>query len=74
MASIQIDAKGLKCPQPTLKLMTVAATAKAGDVIEITADCPTFESDLKSWCQRQKKVLVFCKDDGHGVKQAQIQI
>jgi tRNA 2-thiouridine synthesizing protein A len=74
MALIAIDAKGLKCPQPTLKLTTSAATLKPGDVIEIVADCATFEADIKGWCQRMKKVLVFIRDEGNGNKKAQVQI
>ena len=74
MATTTLDCKGLKCPQPTLKLMTTAASLKPGDIVEITADCPTFENDLKSWCQRQNKVLVFCRDEGAGVKKAQVKI
>jgi len=74
MASKVLDCKGLKCPQPTLKLTTTAAGLKPGDSLEIVADCPTFENDVKGWCQRNKKVLVSLRDEGSGVKRAQIQL
>ena len=70
-----LDLKGLKCPMPTLKMTTaVRTTVKAGDVLEVIADCPSFESDVKIWCQRMKKVLLWIRDEGGGVKRCQVQI
>jgi TusA-related sulfurtransferase len=76
MAKVLIEAKGLKCPMPTLK-MTTALTkqqVKAGDVLEVVADCPSFESDVKAFCSMYKKVLVLMRDEGGGVKRCQVQI
>lgn len=73
MATEQMNLVGLKCPQPVLKVSMRAAQLKAGDIIEATADCSTFESDIRAWCQRSNKVLLFVKDLG-GKKIAQIQI
>lgn len=73
MANTIIDAKGLKCPQPTLRLTATVATLKAGDTIEVVADCSTFEADVKGWCQRMKKILISMKDEGAGVKRATIK-
>ena len=72
MAVHTIDARGLKCPQPTLKLSAMVAKAKTGDLVEITADCPTFEKDVKDWCTRTKRTLLWIKDIG-GAKKCQIQ-
>ena len=30
-----------------------------GDIIEVLADCSTFEQDMRNWCQRAKKTLVW---------------
>ncbi len=74
MAVKTLDLKGLKCPQPTLK-MTVAINAMAkGDLLEVEADCPTFEADLKGWAQRTKKAILWIKDAPEGGKRCQIQI
>jgi tRNA 2-thiouridine synthesizing protein A len=73
MALQQVDFKGLKCPQPTLKLTTLTFRVPKGDVIEITADCDTFEKDIRDWCARNKKVLLLMKDQGNGIKVCQIQ-
>lgn len=72
MAMHTIDAKGLKCPQPTLKITAAAIRMKPGDVLEVVADCPTFAVDVKDWCSRSKKVLLWIKDEG-SAKKCQIQ-
>jgi tRNA 2-thiouridine synthesizing protein A len=76
MANVEIDARGLKCPVPVLK-MSSAVTKKevnAGDTLIVTADCPTFENDVRGWCKTMKKVLVVFKDLGNNVKRAEVRI
>jgi tRNA 2-thiouridine synthesizing protein A len=72
MPTQTIDARGLKCPQPILKITASAIKMKAGDIIEIIADCSTFENDVRDWCQRSKKMLMWVKEEA-GAKKAQIQ-
>ncbi len=72
MPTQTIDARGLKCPQPILKITATAIKMKTGDTIEILADCSTFENDLKDWCQRSKKMLMWVREEA-GAKKAQIQ-
>ena len=75
MATKVLDLRGLKCPQPTLKMtVEVRSTMKKGDVLEVVADCPTFENDVKGWCSRMKKVLLWMKDESDSVKRCQVQI
>ena len=74
MAQKNLDLKGLPCPQPTLKLTIEANSCNLGDVIEAIADCPTFADDVKNWCQRMKKTLLWIREEGGGVKRVQIQI
>ena len=69
-----LDLKGLPCPQPTLKMTITANSCKPGDTIEAVADCPTFVEDVKSWCSRMKKTLIWVKDEGNNAKRVQIQI
>ncbi len=73
MATEKMDCLGLKCPQPLIKVSMKAPQMKAGDVLEVTADCPTFEQDIRTWCQRSSKVLLSIKDLGSGKKVCQIQ-
>ena len=75
MASVQIDARGVKCPIPVLK-MTAAVMKKEvapGDTLVVLADCPTFEKDVKDWCGKMNKVLVVLREDG-GAKRAEVRI
>ena len=73
MATQTLDALGLKCPQPILKIAIIAKTIEPGDMLEVQADCPSFPDDLKAWCNRTGKILLFCADDGTGKHKAQIQ-
>jgi len=72
MAVTTLDAKGLKCPQPTLKVTVMATKMKPGDVLEVIADCATFEKDIRDWCTRSRKVLLWIKNEG-SAKKCQIQ-
>jgi tRNA 2-thiouridine synthesizing protein A len=76
MKTVQINACGDKCPVPVLK-MTNAVMRKEvepGDTLVVTADCPTFEKDVKDWCKNMKKVLVVLKDEGNNVKKCEVKI
>lgn len=72
MAVTLLDARGMKCPQPTLKVTVLAVKMKQGDVLEVIADCPTFEKDVRDWCTRARKTLLWVRDEG-GAKKVQIQ-
>ena len=73
MATVQLDCQGLRCPQPILKITAKSAEMQHGDVLEVMADCPTFLQDVKQWCERTKRTLLFCADVGGGKQKAQIQ-
>lgn len=68
-----LDATGLRCPQPVLKLSVISADMKHGEILEIIGDCPTFEKDISAWCIRLKKTLLFMKDEGGYRKRALIR-
>ncbi len=74
MAVKQLDCLGLKCPQPILKVVALIPSLQAGDILEVKADCPSFPTDIKAWCTRTGKTLLFCMDDGSGAHTAQIQL
>ena len=64
MSIEKLDLIGMKCPQPILKIAAQATNMKPGDTLEVIADCPTFEQDVKTWCERVKKPLLWIKKDG----------
>jgi len=73
MAMKTLDCKGLKCPQPILKVVAFSPNLEDGDILEVIADCPSFPTDIQAWCERTGKTLMFCMDDGTGTHSAQIQ-
>jgi tRNA 2-thiouridine synthesizing protein A len=73
MAVKVLDTLGLKCPQPVLKIAVQAPDMGLGDILEVLGDCPTFEKDLRIWCERLRKVFLSIKDEGGNAQRIQIQ-
>ena len=67
MALHTLDARGLRCPQPILKITIMMPEMNPGDVLEVQADCDSFESDVRTWCERLKKTLLAINKDGNTV-------
>jgi TusA-related sulfurtransferase len=57
-----------------MKVTVLANRLKPGDVIEVTADCPTFEKDVRDWSTRTKKTILWIKDEGNSIKRVQIRL
>jgi len=49
---IEINACGLQCPGPIMKLSEAIKNAEDGDIIEIKTTDPAFASDVEAWCSR----------------------
>jgi tRNA 2-thiouridine synthesizing protein A len=73
MAVKILDTLGLKCPQPVLKIAVMAPEMKKGDILEVMGDCPTFEKDIRAWCERLGKVLLSVREEPRKKKTIQIQ-
>ena len=73
MAVEVLDTVGLKCPQPILKIAVRAADMNFGDILEVVGDCPTFERDVRVWCERLNKVLLSIKNEEGYRKRIQIK-
>ena len=69
----KLDTTGLKCPEPVLKIAVKSADMRTGDVLEVIGDCPTFENDVRIWCKRIKKTLLFVQHTDNGRVTCQIQ-
>jgi tRNA 2-thiouridine synthesizing protein A len=67
-----LNCKGMKCPQPVLKLAIKAPSVPKGSTLEVIADCPSFPQDVQKWCANSGKVLVSLVDKD-GCKVATIQ-
>jgi len=54
----KVDATGLRCPHPVLVLGNQTTETPPGTIVEITADCPTFEKDVRAFCDRRGKTVL----------------
>jgi tRNA 2-thiouridine synthesizing protein A len=69
----QLNTLGFRCPEPILKVAVKAAYMKPGDILEVHGDCPTFERDVRIWCERLHKVFLAMNEEEEGGKKIQIQ-
>jgi TusA-related sulfurtransferase len=44
-----------------------------GDIIEVVADCSTFEDDVRKWCERTNRALLWMRAEGTA-KRCQVQL
>ena len=58
MALVKLDARGLRCPHPVLKIAAMIPQLSEGDILEVCADCETFENDVRIWCDRMNMLLL----------------
>lgn len=56
--TIKIDACGLQCPGPIMKVYKEIENIKEGEVLEVHVTDPAFQSDIKAWCQRTGHILI----------------
>ncbi len=52
-----IDAKGLKCPMPVIKLQQQVRKSQAGELIAIECTDPSAEQDIASWAKVNKHLV-----------------
>lgn len=60
---LKIDACGLQCPGPIMKLKAAMDQALEGDRIEVTATDPGFSRDAGAWCQSTGNMLISKSED-----------
>lgn len=54
----EVNACGLSCPGPILRLTKTMLSANSGDIIKITATDNNFISDVKLWCDKKGHKLL----------------
>ena len=58
-----IDLRGLYCPEPIFRTAAEIGRMRKGDVLEVLADDPAAEEDIKRWAKRTgNEILEFSKD------------
>lgn len=67
MEPTRLDTLGMRCPQPVLKLAAAIAGLPKDSLIDVIGDCPTFEQDIRTFCERRKKTLLWARREGTAV-------
>jgi CoA-disulfide reductase len=55
---ISLNACGLQCPGPIMKVYQNIENMNEGEVLEVTASDPGFAKDIKSWCEKTGNTLL----------------
>lgn len=63
MKTINVDACGIQCPGPILKLKQSIDSIEEGDQVEITATDPGFLRDAGAWCDSTGNKLIQKKEE-----------
>jgi tRNA 2-thiouridine synthesizing protein A len=66
MAAITIDARGHRCPTPTLKLQRALREAAAGADVRLLADDPMARIDVPHFVQQNGHALVSVEAEDGG--------
>ncbi len=69
---LNVDAAGLQCPGPIVKLYKSLEDINHGEVLEIKATDPGFKTDVKKWAQKTGNQVLDIKTE-NGVITAKIQ-
>ncbi|WP_112323381.1 sulfurtransferase TusA family protein [Oceanibium sediminis] len=59
-----LDAAGLLCPLPVLKIRKRLGTLAPGQVLEVVTDDPAALIDVPHFCAEQGHVVLHSQDDG----------
>jgi tRNA 2-thiouridine synthesizing protein A len=67
MSDTVVDARGLKCPLPLLKLEKALVGTKAGETIAVLATDPIARIDIPLYC-RQQGLALDMREEGAAVR------
>ena len=59
-----LDAKGLMCPMPIVKLAKKMKEMPVGSVLDLIADDVGSKEDVPAWCKRTGNELLEEKEEG----------
>lgn len=63
-----IDAKGLKCPMPVIKLQQQIRSSQPGELVAIECTDPGAEKDIVGWAKVNKHELIAVDKTDFGLK------
>lgn len=54
----QVDARGLVCPMPTIRLGQAIRKVEIGELVEVWTDDPGSKQNITAWCKNTGHELV----------------
>ena len=63
-----LDCIGLYCPTPVLNTRQEMDKLAIGEILEVLADDPAAEPDLKAWAKRAGQKLLGIEKDSEGMR------
>lgn len=71
--AMMVDAKGLKCPLPVVRVKKAIQNVEVGQVIQVEATDPGSMADFQAWARSTGHELLLAEDGGNGVYNYQIR-
>ncbi|OGW78489.1 MAG: hypothetical protein A3I73_05615 [Omnitrophica bacterium RIFCSPLOWO2_02_FULL_45_16] len=68
-----VDAVGLFCPMPVVKLKLEMEKLEPGNIVELLADDAGVLEDLPAWCRETGNILLSLKKNEEGVFTAYVK-
>lgn len=63
-----LDCLGLFCPEPVFRVRMELDNMKVGEVLEVLADDPAAEEDIKSLCKRLEQQILNVSKEGNTLR------
>ncbi|WP_127470138.1 sulfurtransferase TusA family protein [Thiomicrorhabdus aquaedulcis] len=63
-----VNARGLKCPMPVIKLQQQIRLTRPGEVVCIECTDSGALSDITAWCRVNKRTIVSAESTDFGVR------
>lgn len=63
-----LDCIGLYCPMPVLKTREVMDEIAVGEVLEVLADDPASETDVRAWAKRSGQEILGIEETAEGFR------
>jgi TusA-related sulfurtransferase len=61
-----VDARGLRCPLPVIRLARAASLLPPGTVVEVWATDPAAAADIPAWCRMRGQEFLGAEADAEG--------
>lgn len=64
----EIDAQGLLCPMPVIRLQQAVARSHPGEEIDVLATDPGVRADIPAWCRVHGHHVVEILEEGYTIR------